>query len=162
MMSAKAWVMNCNKPQFITRSNKISRVYLEFLRVLEADDAYSDLYDFFTTSELFYIIRYDIVDFDCPVCGVRLDISHFKRQAPFCSMKCYKTSEDAREKISEIKTALYANAEWKAKTEDKKKKTNIERFGVEHVMQNSSIFAKHEKSSYQSYSYRGIVSHPLS
>lgn len=71
-------------------------------------------------------------------------------------MSCYKENEDAKNSLSKIKTELYQNSLWKKSVEDKKQETCLQRFGVCHPMQNPEIFRKHEKSSRQSYSHRGI------
>ncbi len=80
---------------------------------------------------------------------VRITISDNKPViSPYCSIKCYKSDPLAGKKISDIKLKLYSNQSWKEKTEQKKIQTNFKKYGVEHGMQNVSIFEKQQKACF--------------
>lgn len=71
-------------------------------------------------------------------------------------MKCYKKDPEPAQLISDIKSALYSDPDWKSQVEHKKIATNIARSGYEHPMQDPSSFELQQKSSWQSYDYKGI------
>lgn len=87
----------------------------------------------------------------CTILGIRLT-----NLTPYCSMKCYKISDVANKKISDIKSNLYKSIAWKTAVEKKKTDTCLANHGVAYPMQSPEIFRKHEKASIQSYTHRGV------
>jgi hypothetical protein len=99
------------------------------------------------------LIRFDTLSFpSCLYCNKEIR----KINRKYCNQKCYKADPKSATKISEVKTALYQNEVWKKATEKKKIDTCLLNNGVNHPMQDSTIFAKHEKNSFQSKMYRGL------
>lgn len=116
-----------------------------------------DLLQTYGIFKVYYLIANGMADYPVcrnPGCGTRL--SHKHKDGLYCGMRCYKSDPAAGKKISDRKTELYQDQNWKSEVEAKKRATCKKNFGVEFPMQSPSIFAKHEKSSMQAQEYKGI------
>lgn len=137
------------------RNGTLSSITLKFLELLDAVSVTN--HHNFTPSQLLTIIikQYNEADVLC-YCGSSKTTLSFTRLPVFCSTECYKSCPDGKLKISRIKRELYANEEWKERTESKKIATNRKRFGCDHAMQNPESFEKQQASSYSVKLHKGI------
>lgn len=81
----------------------------------------------------------------CRVCDVEMVQRHCDGRL-YCSMRCYKADPSAGRRISERKSELYSNEEWKAEVERKRKETMLRKHSVEFSMQSPIIREKHQKT----------------
>lgn len=103
----------------------------------------------------FNTIRTCIInDIDIPkcICGKITDICinnqneiYFKR----CSMLCRSNDISYTSKISNTKTKLYKNTEWKNLIESKKTATTMKNYGVNYPMQHLDIFQKQQSACFK-------------
>jgi hypothetical protein len=66
-----------------------------------------------------------------------------------CSLKCRSLDKEFCKKISKIKISLYQDPEWKEKTENKKRLTTFQNYGVEYPMQNILVFEKQQAACFE-------------
>lgn len=92
----------------------------------------------------------------CRFCNIAIMGSKLVNKTPYCSTECYRKCPLGKKLISDIKTKLYSDPEFKKNTELKKTNTCRKNLGVDYPMQCPEVFAKQEKSSYQAYEYKGI------
>lgn len=92
----------------------------------------------------------------CKMCSTKLNRVQYNKGAKYCGLKCYKADPDGAALISKVKTELYADKQWKAKTESKKKSTCMENHGVPYPMQKQELHEKQQHALGVCKDYKGF------
>ena len=86
---------------------------------------------------------FNIKKYICKKCGKQLKLKHVNDLRQFCSIKCAMNSKELQDKRSETIDSI--EDYWKNRQE-KTKKTNLEKYGVEYPAQNKEIKEKIKKT----------------
>ena len=99
----------------------------------------------FSNLEKVYLVTHNLPNLGfCKWCGGNRSTCQNRSNTPYCGTLCYKADPDAITKISKIKTALYADPDWKQTTQNKAEATCMKNHGVSSPMKSRALHQKQQ------------------
>jgi len=130
------------------RRGSITRGYTQFLTLCKSHNV--EIEKIFPEECGFAEITHLILNDKGPVfCHCGKLVPNTFTGAKRCSMKCRSSAKEYCDAISDTKSKLYKDDNWKVATNTKKEKTCLKKWGVRNPMQNIDIFEKQQKSCFK-------------
>lgn len=133
---------------YMNNKSGLSSAFIEFREFCKIHNIFIDKIFSENTSfmEIVYCIKQGTGPMLCE-CGNIVQKSFQGRR--YCCIRCRSNNKKYCKSISDIKSALYNDKEWKKTTENKKVATTVEHYGVSYPMQNVVIFEKQQAACFK-------------